>query len=672
MSFLVYAALAVGLLVVVPIAAHLLRRGRMTETAFPPARLVPTTPATARQRSKLEDRLLLAVRSLMVLALAALGATPLVRCDRLSLTRDAGASVAMALVIDDSESMRAVIDGKSRYDRALEGARDLLRSAREGDAVAIVLAGAPARIALAATTDLSAARATADRLSPSDRATDLSTAIKLARSALAELPHVDKRVIVLSDLASPLDRSAATAIWAPIHELTRKAPNCGIASAHAAKNRVTVRVACTSEAAAEGRSIELAGDARADAGAGGSLGTASFDPRPGAQDVILALDGPSTGIDVRLTGTDAIAHDDLAPVTGQPSRLGIAVVVDPALSSVTTGGPTVLEQALHALEADIIVRPIPLIFDDDSILSRYAAVIVDDPSGFSPEARGALRRFVEHGGVAMALLGPRAETAQLASTLEPFAHGQVRWEGTEASGIEPASVSWLGPEGSSLDDLARRGRARLDAAEMDGARVVGRWHDGVPWLLERRAGSGVVLTVGLPSSVSVSDFALRPGFVALLDHVVSLARSRSGARQTEAGEPWTFPGAEDVLVRGPEDDVEVARLADVSHCAPGEPCESRDVPTVVPTVQGRYVVQVDGERRERVVTIDEAELLAEPQPAGDSAREASAAGTSARVDASRELALAILALFATELVIRLARRLRARRGRADRAAARAL
>ena len=40
MSFLVVAALAVALLVVAPIVAHLLRRGRTPERIFPPAALV--------------------------------------------------------------------------------------------------------------------------------------------------------------------------------------------------------------------------------------------------------------------------------------------------------------------------------------------------------------------------------------------------------------------------------------------------------------------------------------------------------------------------------------------------------------------------------------------------------------------------------------------------------
>ena len=62
----------------------------------------------------MEDRALFATRAAAVGLLAVLGATPLVRCSRLSLQRSGGASVAMAIVLDDSMSMRARTQGVRR------------------------------------------------------------------------------------------------------------------------------------------------------------------------------------------------------------------------------------------------------------------------------------------------------------------------------------------------------------------------------------------------------------------------------------------------------------------------------------------------------------------------------------------------------------------------------
>src|SRR5690349_2097566 len=131
MSFLTAGALLIALLVAAPIMAHLLRRRQAEVRPFPPARLVPPTPPAARRRSMLEDRALFAVRAVAVALLAVLGATPFIRCSRLSLNRKDGASVALAFVIDDSLSMRAKIEGQggdaaaTRFDRALKAAREL-------------------------------------------------------------------------------------------------------------------------------------------------------------------------------------------------------------------------------------------------------------------------------------------------------------------------------------------------------------------------------------------------------------------------------------------------------------------------------------------------------------------------------------------------------------------
>jgi hypothetical protein len=155
MSFLTGSALAIALLVVAPLLAHLLRRRQAEEQLFPPARLVPPTPPAARRRSLLEDRALFLVRAAAVLGLAVLGATPFIHCSRLAITRRSGASVALAIVLDDSLSMRAKLPGgATRWARALAAARELAGGLGTGDEVAIVLAGAPARVVLGSTTTM--------------------------------------------------------------------------------------------------------------------------------------------------------------------------------------------------------------------------------------------------------------------------------------------------------------------------------------------------------------------------------------------------------------------------------------------------------------------------------------------------------------------------------------
>jgi len=327
LSFVVWAALAVAGLVVGPVIAHLLRRGRATEQEFPPAVLVPPLTSTARQRSHLEDYPLLALRAGMIVALAVLGATPLVRCDRLSLDRERGASVALAIVLDDSLSMRALSPKKSsRWSLAKSGARELLDGAREGDAVALILAGRPARVALAATSDLTAARRVLDDLGPSDRSTDLAEAVDLARAAIRALPQKDRRIVVLSDLAGEELPPGTPAVAAPLVDLARPVSDCGIASAELRGRRATVSVACSADAAADGRKVELVVMERATASAnandagtqaaevGAVVGSAELSRHGGEQTLSLEVGARAGRLEARLTGHDDSDHDDTAPV----------------------------------------------------------------------------------------------------------------------------------------------------------------------------------------------------------------------------------------------------------------------------------------------------------------------------------------------------------------------
>ena len=636
------AALGVGLLVGIPIIAHLLRRGRTREQLFPAASLVPVARSVARQRSKLEDRALLGLRAAMILLLALLGATPLVRCSRLSLGRDSGASVALTLVVDDSLSMRAkTASGSSRWDLALRSARQLLDSAREGDAIAIVLAGRPARLALSATTDLAAARRALGELRPSDRSTDLEGALGIGRSSLAGLPHRDKQVVVLSDLATAADIGGEPRAWLPVAELSTQADDCGIVGAERRGRRLQIGVACNAAAAAKNRSVRAVA---AKPEAGTALGEERLAARSGLQTLAIEVDPKLSDIEVELTGKDALERDDRASVLPETGLPIVGVSSDPERAGALTGGPPLIEQALGSLNAEVVVRPLSTLPQESAELRDLAAIVIDDPAGLTPEVRGALSDWVDKGGVALALLGPRASNLQLGATLEPFAQGAVHWQKSESPGADPASLTWLGAEAQSLSDLAAKGRAALDGAELPGARVLGRWSDGKVWLFERSSGRGTLLTLALPVSLDESDLALRPGFLALLDQLVTRAIERSGPRRSLVGSEWPFPSNLNVQVTGPEGPLTIQETG-------GEAPLKR----VVLASAGKYQVKINGETQLRVATLDPDEITTLPKPALAQAARRASDQLSGQVDASREFSLLLVGLIAAELALRVFR-----------------
>ncbi len=673
MSFLTLGGLLIALLVVAPIAAHLLRRKQAEEQLFPPARLVPPTQPSARKRSMLEDRALFSVRALAVLGLAILGATPFVRCSRLALARNHGASVALAIVLDDSLSMRAKLPGgKSRFERALAGARELAQGLATGDAVAIVLAGAPPRVALGSTTNLAAVTAALDAAEPSDRATDLEGAVQLARGLVHGLVQTDKRVVLLSDLADgapdapPIQGDADVALWVPLPELEAHDQDCAVTRAERSGSKVWARVVCSGRepaAPATSASASATPAAKAPVEAARSIeiragnkviGATQLGRSARVEEVAVALpDGAPALLRAVLTGSDAIAEDDEAPVISAGGALPIAVVVDATATRVATGGAPPIEQALTALQLDAQVHPLPSVPEHEAELNAYSALIVDDAPGFTPEVRRELAAWVERGGVVLLTLGPRAAAAPLGAGFEPLIAGVVRWTPIAAAptgaagslGVDPASAPTLGSSAPGLANLDPRGRTALDPVAIEGADVLAKWKDGAPFLLRRSLGRGAVLSLTLPLSTDESDLALRPAFLSLLESFVSTARARGGARRIDVGQAWTFDGYKDVKVRRmPSGGVGAPRIIPVIE-------QDRRLRADAP-LSGLYELTLDGEATTRVAAVPDREIDFRPRQVRDAAHAAAMGGVAPALDASPYVAIALLALLAAELALR--------------------
>jgi hypothetical protein len=194
----------------------------------------------------------------------------------------------------------------------------------------------------------------------------------------------------------------------------------------------------------------------------------------------------------------------------------------------------------------------------------------------------------------------------------------------------------------------------LDAADLPGSLVRGKWSDGVPFIFERTVGLGTVFTVGLPSAFEVSEFVIRPGFLALLDVVCHAARSRSGPKRGFAGIPWTFPSQVDVKLDG---DPAVTRLVErVAAAIPNSSPSLLDAANetapqqqFTPTASGVYQLTVDGRPEQRAVTLDPRELFQKAVLSKDGQQRAGSHTLDNAIDASPYWALFVLALFAAEL-----------------------
>jgi hypothetical protein len=383
-----------------------------------------------------------------------------------------------------------------------------------------------------------------------------------------------------------------------------------------------------------GAKVGLAGAARLQA-----IARTEIEARVGVQTVKLAANRRKEPLAVRLSGTDRLPEDDVAPVAPEVAALRVAVLGSALEPSGPTGGRPLVEQALDALDTELTVTPIAVLPDQPSELSPYSLVVLDDPSGIGPEARDALVAHAERGAVLVAFLGPQVEATKLGSTLEPFAHGSVKWQADpEVRGVDTPSLGWLGEEARSLDDLGLRGRALLDPGGKSGARVLGKMLDGAPFLVEERVGRGGIFTLTLPSSLAESDLALRPGFVALLAHFVDSARASRGVRQSVAGSRWPF-ASERPLIEGPAGVLELRDRAQEGWVA-------------APALHGLYRVKSAEGEELRTVVLDPAEITTLPTPPAPELSEPPVRAGAGSVDVSAESAILLVLLLALELGLR--------------------
>jgi len=293
------------------------------------------------------------------------------------------------------------------------------------------------------------------------------------------------------------------------------------------------------------------------------------------------------------------------------------------------------------------VHPLSGVPEADKELDLEDLLILDDPAAFTPEMRTALSAWLSRGKLAVALFGPRVENAQLGSSFEPFFSGGASWQKPATSqGILAASTAWLGEPSASLEKLGPRGEVVFSPGP--GAEVQASWENNRPFLFEQKVGRGSAFSLGLPASVDQSDLALRPGFVALLDHFVRLASERTGPRVSEVGRSWRFPSDAAPSVIGPEGPLQ-SRLVTT---------DAQGLLAFEPALLGRYQISADAKRQERVATITADEILNEPVPYVGDRSSAALAAKQPLLEISSEIALAALALFTLELALRSWRRLK--------------
>ena len=451
----------------IPALLHLLQRRTPPELAFPPIRYLSEAERQSARRLKLRHLLLLLLRTALIVAIVLAAAGPLVT------VRSGGAHepTAVVVILDNSPSSGAIVDGHPVLDGLRVAARASLARTSAADRVWLLLADGVLRGG-----GREALLASADSATPDWRRLDLTQAVERAARLVQGEPLPGREVHVFSDLQRTALATGHAEVPPGVRVLVLEPPqrrptvNRGIASAAVAEGAVVVAVA-------------------------GSDGNepASLTVRVGRRDVSRALATPGAGSAVSVAlpaeragwwaGEAVLEPDELRADDRRPFVWRVAPPARVALGS--TAGPF-LATALSVLR------------DAQRVADGRDVVVGDVPAG--------------GGGGGRWVVQPPADPALLGQANSALAARGVPWRwGTAGT---PGLLASAAVEQVAGAQVTRR--YRIEGAGGEGAEVLATVN-GEPWLVR----TGDVVMLGSRLDTAWTALPAAPGFVPFVDALVN-------------------------------------------------------------------------------------------------------------------------------------------------------
>ncbi|MGO9470052.1 MAG: BatA domain-containing protein [Isosphaeraceae bacterium] len=182
----------------IPIVIHLLNRRKFREVPWAAMRFLLAALRRNRRRIRIEQWLLLAIRTLILLLVVAAMAKPFLEAFGAVIV---GHRTHRVLVLDASLSMGYKSGDSSRFDQAKALAAQLVKDSRQGDAISVILMGDPPRVVIGdPSPNLNEVKREVDDLSISDGGTDLIATFEKVDRVLEVSPISQKEVVYLTDL----------------------------------------------------------------------------------------------------------------------------------------------------------------------------------------------------------------------------------------------------------------------------------------------------------------------------------------------------------------------------------------------------------------------------------------------------------------------------------------
>jgi len=181
---------------VIPIVLHLLSRARYRTIEWGAMMFLGDATAKLKNRSRLAQWLLLALRVAAIALLAIALARPVLRRAAGPI---GGRGLAVAIVVDGSPSMLHPEQNATRFELARKAALGVLSDLHPGDEAALIELGAPYSTDVPPTTDLQRVASRLASLEPAHASADLADGIRRAQTLLADRADVPREVYLFAD-----------------------------------------------------------------------------------------------------------------------------------------------------------------------------------------------------------------------------------------------------------------------------------------------------------------------------------------------------------------------------------------------------------------------------------------------------------------------------------------
>ncbi|NQT86806.1 BatA domain-containing protein [bacterium] len=559
-----------------PIIIHLLNRRRFKVMEWAAMEFLLASNRRNYRRLRIEQLLLLLLRVLLIVVLVFIIARPTVQSR--AVAGLAERSRFVILVLDNSMSMGLREGSSSAYDRAVVFSEQLMSSLREGDTwVVLTTDGGREAVRVEPSFELEAARAAVarDRVPLSDGGGDLLAALERAEEALEAAGGVEAELYIVTDMQQAAwTAEAGAASDEDVERLTALCKRAGTvvvdvgmeSPANLAVTAVSLdrrTVVAGTEVVVRARAANFGPADAPDVSAGFLVDgfrqqqspPASLLPGGAAQWEFRHI-FPSVGshvVTVELVA-DALERDNRRTLCVEARENVLILCVDGEPGDGMGGEVSFLRRALRPGAEDsedrlslFRVETVTLEALTPSVLPRYDAVALANVASLEAAATEAVERYVREGGTLVVFLGDQVDAA---------------FYNAEAKGLFPCRIAgeWTGSDdqkaihvSDELDDhpFTRLFReqdrirlsspfffraARLEAAE--DARVVCRFANGAPFLVEGRHGEGRVVVFASTADDEWNDMPSWPAYLGLMQEVFAdAARDPALSRNVSVGEP---------------------------------------------------------------------------------------------------------------------------------------